>query len=82
MSETGGELKPCPFCGGEAEMSDIGTCIEVGCTDCGIVNCSWQICDYLTIEERQEDRFIDHRYDQKNIDKAMVTVIKEWNRRV
>ncbi|MBR2562477.1 MAG: Lar family restriction alleviation protein [Eubacterium sp.] len=29
------ELKPCPFCGGEAKLEDLGFPHHVYCTNCG-----------------------------------------------
>lgn len=30
------ELKPCPFCGGKAEMEDVGRLYFVRCRRCGV----------------------------------------------
>ena len=64
------ELKPCPFCGGEAEL-DWGSVIDIGAFShqSGWVNCTNQDCD-ATVEITSID-------DDKNSG----YVIKKWNTR-
>lgn len=42
------KLKPCPFCGGEADYRTMGNCVYIVCTKCG---CNTQTFHY---KERQE----------------------------
>jgi hypothetical protein len=76
------QLKPCPLCGYTPKLEECyGTCYTIECTNCGHVTVELQICDYLTIEERIHDEFIDNRYKQEYIDKVEKIAIKIWNTR-
>lgn len=76
------ELKSCPFCGEIPELPNgDGTMYEIEC-ECGRASSGVQICDLMTIEERMDDDFIDYRYEQKYIDRAMAEAIKLWNERI
>lgn len=85
MSE---ELKPCPFCGGEADFpnaaSSFGTFYECGCGDCGIPTISIKIIDCF-------DRPRDHVHNSWNpntsqyahmyIRVARDEAVEQWNTR-
>ena len=76
------KLKPCPFCGDVPKLPDGGgTQYEIECI-CGMACSSVQICDYMTIEERIADDFIDYRYGQEFIDRARDKAVEYWNERV
>lgn len=75
------ELKPCPFCGGDAELpSGDGTQYEIEC-DCGMSMSSVQISDLMTFKERDGDKFICNRYEEKYIERAKNEAISQWNTR-
>ena len=79
------ELKPCPFCGGEVKLPQVsevcGTHLEFGC-DCGTANVSIQICDLIEPEERRSSEFIDHKYKDKFIIRALKHGTRVWNTRI
>ena len=65
MQNEGIQLKPCPFCGGNARLwvwSEGGVCVK--CTEC---NCQ--------TSTKSDDALLKH------LDPAVERVIKEWNRR-
>jgi len=75
------ELKPCPFCGDTPKLpSGDGTEYEIEC-NCGMAMSSVQICDLMTINERQSDEFIDHRYQEVFVARARDQAIINWNKR-
>lgn len=77
------ELLPCPFCGQSPELPDgVGTQYEIEC-QCGMARSSVQICDLMTIEERQTG-WVDSAcaYEKQFIERAREAVIAAWNRRV
>lgn len=72
MSE---ELKPCPFCGGEAKIKAVnqksyGLTIWCQCKKCGV-----KTEEYCPITNN-EDTTLD------SIEKCKNTVLEQWNRRV
>ncbi len=74
-------LKPCPFCGVVPEYpSGDGTQYEIVCR-CGQANASVQICDLMTLEERQTDEFTDYRYGEQFILRAKKEASNNWNTR-
>lgn len=82
MSAT--ENLPCPFCGEKLEVPPdeemYGTQYELEC-ECGLAATGVQICDLMTIEERQSDDFIDYRYGLEFIARARVHCLEQWNKR-
>ncbi|QDP48885.1 MAG: hypothetical protein Unbinned7794contig1000_29 [Prokaryotic dsDNA virus sp.] len=78
------ELKPCPFCGDTPEVPEYeaGTCYDdLGCCFAYV---SIQICDLMTLEERQEDDSWSNttfRYSQKYVDRAIAEAVSDWNTR-
>lgn len=75
------KLKPCPFCGEIPRLpSGLGTQYEIEC-DCGKAMSSVQISDLMTVEERQSDEFVDHRYQEIFVDRAQDKAINNWNDR-
>lgn len=79
------KLLPCPFCGETPEACDpedhYGTYYEFQC-DCGCARAGVQICDLMSIDERQADDFINHQYGREFIVRAMNHCIDMWNDRV
>ena len=76
------KLKPCPFCGKLPEFEyNGGTFYEFECS-CGLARVSIQICDLMTIEEREEgydDKT--HSYLPEFVKRAEIEAIKKWNTR-
>lgn len=75
-------LDNCPFCGEIPEFPDgIGTQYEIEC-DCGMARSSVQICDLMTINER-ENGWIpkEIRYKDEYVLRAKKQATENWNRR-
>jgi len=71
----------CPFCGDTPELpSGDGTLYAIGC-DCDMASSRVQICDTMTIEERESAAFVNYRYPEKYIERARDHCIKKWNTR-
>lgn len=80
------KLKPCPFCGGDAVFPDTSEIYgawldDAGCINCGIATISIQICDYLTIEERDTWNNVKCRYGINALEKVRQIAIDMWNTR-
>ena len=76
------DLSSCPFCGDTPEFPEgSGTQYEILC-DCGHAISSVQVSDFMTIEERLSDKFVNFRYKEKFIERAKNEAIKNWNTRV
>jgi len=71
------ELKPCPFCGEDPELSTEGACIEIDCC----VSMSRQKSDYLDIHERLQYDNVEHKFTDEVEKKVLDIVLKEWNTR-
>lgn len=83
MSEE--ELLPCPFCGGSAAVENNGTCMGLYCQHCG-TGWEYQICDYLTIDQRKADTVSGISddglcYEEKHAAICRNELIKSWNTR-
>lgn len=75
------ELLTCPFCDEIPEFPDgRGTQYQIIC-ECGKVESSVQICDFMTIEERQDDNFVNYKYKDVYIERAKREAVKNWNDR-
>ena len=78
--------KECPFCGCDKIYidDDIGTCVDLGCSDCGIPTISIQISDLMTYEERRNNVFsMDSlSYPREFVDRAVTEAKKRWRTRV
>lgn len=76
------ELKPCPFCGGEAKIDNYGTCISLLCDDCG-VGFDWQVCD--VVDNWSQYKFIETKeyigYEKAAVDITVKALKEEWNTR-
>lgn len=75
------ELKPCPFCGAIPDFPNgDGTQYEITC-ECGRAQSTAQICDLMTIEERNEpdDWAETFRYKEVYIERAKQYCIEQWN---
>lgn len=74
MKET--ELKPCPFCGGEAEIKkgkiNLDDYVQVHCTKCG-ASIPKTLIDHLTYICGKQVRFSEEN--------AIARVTNIWNRR-
>lgn len=76
------DLKPCPFCGETPDLPDgDGTQYEIECQGCGQAIAGVQICDLMTSEERTAAEFINYRYDDEYVKRAMDQAILNWNTR-
>jgi hypothetical protein len=80
------KLLPCPFCEGQLEIEYVaGTCIEYVCLgDCGLVCGSEQICDFLTIEERNEEDAYNnstHEYAPRFVERVKQAIAIRMNTR-
>lgn len=79
------QLRPCPFCGTAAPEFpfDIpGTQYEVQCLDCCQSMVSIQICDLMTIDERETGWInAESRYRTEFVLRARRGAIEAWNRR-
>lgn len=79
-------LKPCPFCGGNAEFMLEGTQPDITCDDCGI-SYSIQASDHFTQDERYNDAgfaFImepHYCYAEKGKQRAKEVLTDFWNTR-
>jgi len=72
------ELKPCPFCGGEAEFDGlVGTQIGISCC----ASMGFQKSDYMTMEERQTWNPKTYKYSDEAEAKVRAIAIKYWNKR-
>ena len=74
------ELKPCPFCGGEAVFATrsnnsghhhVGFSFEINCKDCGIKLPKWYNVEFFLTESGEIDLLNDERKK----------AIEAWNRR-
>lgn len=76
------ELLPCPFCGDVPGLpSGDGTQYEIECTGCGQAMASVQICDLMTLEERESDNFTSYRYAEEFVERAKNAAVTNWNHR-
>lgn len=77
------EIKPCPFCG-EVPVFDKywhGAQYEMWC-ECDFSYSCVQICDLMTIEERENGcDSKNEKYIQKYVDRARTHCIENWNER-
>ena len=69
------ELKPCPFCGGIAELHEYSNDFFVKCTCCGIMTREYAKCDFC---EKMKCVTSDC---SESLDEARERAIKDWNRR-
>ena len=84
MSNT--ELKSCPFCGAQPVLEyKGGTCYDLECPDCGVGSDSVQICDLMTIEERQAEPDLtqenNYSHQPEYVERAKKKLIEYWNTR-
>jgi hypothetical protein len=80
------KLPPCPFCEGELSIEYVaGTCVEYVCLgDCVLVGGSEQICDFLTIEERNEEgayNNLTHKYAPRFVERVKQAITIRMNTR-
>ena len=71
------KLKPCPFCGEEAEIDDSGSCLDIICC-CSM---SIQKCDVLTIEQRKTLNLETYKYSDESEQIVLEYLIEKWNKR-
>ncbi len=76
------EIKPCPYCGDQPEVSTSGSCIDIECC----ASMSIQKCNHLTMEERATTgKEIIPGYFEYSDDveaKVLGIAISFWNQRV
>jgi hypothetical protein len=72
------DLKPCPFCGGEAEVKDYRVGFAVECTGCKVhvYGTSMAHLDHIGNDEESEAAFA--KVDWNTVKQ---TAIDAWNRR-
>lgn len=72
-------VKVCPFCGEEPEVSNCGTWVYIECC----ASMGRQKSDYLTMEERHSiGSPPEYPYAKEVEEKVLNLVLKEWNTRV
>jgi len=77
-------ILPCPFCGYipfvPSAESTYGTEYGWEC-DCGMASVHEQISDHMTIEERLNSPYTDHKFEVQYILRARKSCIERWNKR-
>jgi hypothetical protein len=76
------DLLPCPFCGTIPMFpSGNGTIYDLECHHCGQAHVSLQICDLMSIDERNDSTFVNSSYQEVYVERAKMEAIRRWNTR-